>query len=89
MGQIHVSPLALRNGWLVGSVIACVVMSDFLIYSRDASDPLIELILVGAPIGATVGALAGIGVDTRNLPRKRRLGMSLSVIAGSASYAPG
>ena len=89
MDRTDVSPPSLRNGWLIGSVIACAVMAGFLVYFRDLDDPLMELMLVYAPIGATIGALVGIAVDPRSLPTKRRLGMSLSVIAGFASYSIG
>lgn len=78
-----------RNGWLTGFAVACAAMICFVVYSWGVSHLLEELLMVGAPIGAALGALVGVNVDPRSLPRRRRIGMSLSIIAGFASYCIG
>jgi len=86
MDQFEASIASYRNGWLVGTAVACALIIGFLVYFRDVSTPLDELLLIGVPIGVTMGALIGVGIDPRSLPRRRRIAMSLSIIVGFVSY---
>jgi len=89
MGQLEVNQSSYRNGWLIGSTVACIIAAGFLVYFRDVHDSLGELLLIGVPIGATIGALVGVGIDPRSLPLRRRVAMSLSIVAGFVSYSIG
>ena len=69
-----------RNGWVVGTLVAFVIIIVFLAYFRDVYHPMDELLLVGVPIGVALGALVGLAVEGPALSRKRRNTIALSII---------
>ena len=75
-----------RNGWVVGTLVAFVIIIVFLAYFRDVCHPMDELLLVGVPIGVALGALVGLAVEGPALSRKRRNTIALSILAGFAMY---
>lgn len=75
-----------RNGWLVGFLVAAAISIAFLAFVRDVSDPFIELLLVGIPIGIAMGALAGLAVEGQALSQEMRSTIGLAIIMGFFLY---
>lgn len=74
------------NGWVVGTLVAFVMVIVFFAYFQDVYHPMDELLLVGIPIGVGLGALVGLAVESRSLSRRRRNTIGLSILTGFALY---
>ena len=86
MDQTEAGNALLRNGWVVGTVVAILLIVAFFAYVRQSMSAINETLLLGAPIGVAVGALVGLVVDSRSLPRRRRIRIGLSILAGFVLY---
>lgn len=75
-----------RNGSVVGTLVAFVIIIVFLAYFRDVYHPMDVLLLVGIPIGVAIGAMIGLAVEGPVLSRKRRSTIALSILWGFAVY---
>jgi len=75
-----------RNGSVVGTLVAFVIIIVFLAYFRDVYHPMDVLLLVGIPIGVAIGAMIGLAVEGPALSRKRRSTIALSILWGFAVY---
>jgi hypothetical protein len=75
-----------RNGWVVGTLVAFVIIIVFVACFRDVSHLTDILLLVWAPIGIAVGAVFGLAVEGPTLPRRTRDTIALSIIVGFAAY---
>jgi hypothetical protein len=75
-----------KNGWLVGTFVAFVIIIVFLAHLRDVYRLMDVLLLVGIPIGVVLGALVGLAVEGPALSRKRRITIGLSIFWGFVLY---
>ena len=75
-----------KNGWVVGTFAAFVIIIVFLAYLRDVYRLVDVLLLVGIPIGVVLGALVGLAVESRSLSRGRRNTIGLSILTGFGMY---
>jgi len=75
-----------RNGWVVGAVVAILLIAAFFLYVRQSMSAINETLMLGVPIGVLVGALVGLAVGTRSMPRRRRIRIGLSILAVFVLY---
>jgi len=75
-----------RNGWVVGTLAAFVIIFVFFAYCGNVRHPMDELLIVGVPIGIALGALVGLTVEDSASSRKRRNAIALVVLAVFAAY---
>ena len=86
MGRTKSWKVLYKNGWAVGALVASVIIIVFLAHIRDVYDPILELLLVGIPIGIVLGALVGLAVEGPALSRKRRITIGLLILLGFFLY---
>jgi predicted RND superfamily exporter protein len=86
MGRTKSRKVLYKNGWAVGALVASVIIIVFLAHIRDVYDPILELLLVGIPIGIVLGALVGLAVEGPALSRKRRITIGLLILLGFFLY---
>ena len=84
--QTKVRKALYRNGSVVGTLVAFVIIIVFLAYFRDVYHLMDVLLLVGIPIGVAIGAMIGLAVEGPALSRKRRSTIALSILWGFAVY---
>ena len=75
-----------RNGWLVGFLVVATIGIAFLVLFRNSQHPILVLLLVGLPIGAAIGVVAGIAVDGQTLSRDMRVKIGMAVLTGFSLY---
>ena len=84
--QVNTRKALYKNGWVVGTFVALVIIIVFLAYLRDVYRLMDVLLLVGIPIGVVLGALVGLAMESRSLSRGRRNTIGLSILTGFGMY---
>jgi len=71
-----------RNGWIVGFLVAAAISIAFLAFFRESPAFFMLLLIVGLPIGVTIGVFAGLAVEGQAIPRDMRYMIGLATLTG-------
>ena len=86
MDQVKARKALYRDGWLVGPLVAAAISIAFLAFFRESQQPFMLLLIVGLPIGVTIGVFAGLAVERQAIPRGMRYLIGLATLTGFLLY---
>jgi hypothetical protein len=71
-----------RNGWLVGFLVAAAISIASLAFFRESQQPFMLLLIVGLPIGVTIGVFAGLAAEGQAIARDKIYMIGLAALTG-------
>jgi uncharacterized membrane protein YdfJ with MMPL/SSD domain len=71
-----------RNGWLVGFLVAYAISIAVLVIFRESQQPFMLLLIVGLPVGGTIGVFAGLAAEGQAIRREMKYTIGLATLTG-------